>query len=166
MPKSPPRPIHPARFHERLGCRGEELARLFAVLEAREPRPPPGELSLAFLSDEALARIHAQFLGDPTPTDVITFPGEPEANLAGEICVSVDTAARVAAERGEPFARELTLYLVHGWLHLAGYDDHTEADILAMREAERACLAAVEAAGALPAFTLDAAPRGKAHGPD
>ncbi|MDI1248541.1 MAG: rRNA maturation RNAse YbeY, partial [Lacunisphaera sp.] len=55
---------------------------------------PPGELSLVFLTDPALAQIHADFMADPTATDVITFEGDAAAGLAGEICVSADTAAR------------------------------------------------------------------------
>ena len=55
---------------------------------------PPGELSLVFLTDPALAKIHGDFMADPTATDVITFEGDPAAGLAGEICVSGDTAAR------------------------------------------------------------------------
>ncbi len=58
---------------------------------------PPGELSLAFLTDAGLARLHADFLADPGITDVITFAGDPALGFAGEICVSADAAAR-----GEP----------------------------------------------------------------
>src|ERR1700719_1042744 len=55
---------------------------------------PPGELSLAFLTDAGLARLHADFLADPGITDVITFAGNPAHGLAGEICVSADAAMR------------------------------------------------------------------------
>jgi probable rRNA maturation factor len=125
------------------------------VLEAQPgPRPPDGEISIAFLTDDALARIHAEFLGDASPTDVITFPADPTSGLAGEICVSVDQAAMQAARRGIAFARELTLYLVHGWLHLCGYDDHSETDRRTMRRMERRLLFALERAHARPDFRL------------
>src|SRR5580704_17004712 len=84
---------------------------------------PPGELSLAFLTDAGLARLHADFLADPGRTDVITFPGDPAHGLAGEICVSADAAARQSAASKNNFSDELTLYIVHVWLHPAGYDD-------------------------------------------
>ena len=84
---------------------------------------PPGELSIAAMTDSALARIHARFLDDPKATDVITFSGEPAFGTAGEICVSADTAERFAVKKSHDFSAELTLYVVHGWLHLAGYDD-------------------------------------------
>ena len=91
---------------------------------------------------------------DPTVTDVITFPGDSEDGLAGEICVSVNRAEAEAAARGEPLARELTLYLVHGWLHLVGFDDVEDADRRAMRQAEEETMNAVEEAGLVPDFRL------------
>src|SRR5687768_16667564 len=97
---------------------------------------PPGELSLVFLTDAALAQLHANFLADPTTTDVITFEGNAAAGIAGEICVSVDTASRYAKDHGRDFSDELTLYLVHGWLHLAGFDDLKPAKKRVMRRAE------------------------------
>jgi probable rRNA maturation factor len=118
--------------------------------------PPDGELSIAFLTDAALARIHKDFMGDPTPTDVITFPGDPANDTMGEICVSADRAAGVAARRDAGFARELALYVVHGWLHLSGCDDKKPAARREMRAAERAALAAAKAAGTLPAFAIAA----------
>jgi probable rRNA maturation factor len=120
---------------------------------------PTGELSLVFLTDEALARLHADFLGDPSPTDVITFPGDTEENLAGEICVSVDRAMVEAKKHEYPFAQELTLYLVHGWLHLAGLDDLTPKGRKEMRLGERRLLAAIAREKALPDFMLQASPR-------
>ena len=99
-----------------------------------------GELSIAFVSDADIARVHADFMEDPSPTDVITFPAQPEMESAGEIIVSVDHARSRAIELGKPFSRELSLYLIHGWLHLAGYDDRKESDSAKMREAEQKAL--------------------------
>ena len=99
-----------------------------------------GELSIAFVSDAEISQVHADFMDDPSPTDVITFPAQPKMKSAGEIIVSVDHAQSRAAKLGEPFSRELSLYLVHGWLHLAGYDDSKESDRARMREAEQKAL--------------------------
>jgi probable rRNA maturation factor len=115
---------------------------------------PSGELSLVFLTDAALARLHADFLDDPSTTDVITFEGDPTLGTAGEICVSVDTAAAYAATHHREFGAELTLYLVHGWLHLCGFDDLAPAKKRAMRRAEARAMALLTRTAALPQFRL------------
>jgi len=102
------------------------------------------EVEVALVSDARLAGIHARFLGDPAPTDVISFDLEgAEGGPAGEIYVSVDRAVRVARERGEEVASELRLYLVHGALHLCGFDDRTAAERRRMRAAEASVLRAL-----------------------
>jgi probable rRNA maturation factor len=116
----------------------------------------PGELSVAFLTDTALARLHGRFLSDPSPTDVITFPGDPALGTAGEICVCADAAVRVAGSRRDAFSAELTLYLVHGWLHLAGHDDLRPPLTRAMRRAEARALRLLREAGAMPRFAWKA----------
>lgn len=150
--------------HPRLRLPRDAVKRVVGVLDAQAEKflggCPPGELSVVFLTDPALARIHADFMGDPTPTDVITFEGDPAAGLAGEICVSVDTARAYARGHGRDFAEELTLYLVHGWLHLAGYDDLQPARKRRMRAAEKRALTLLRAARAVPAFRLAATPAG------
>ena len=75
------------------------------------------EVEISVVSDAEIARVHEDFLDDPTPTDVITFHH-------GEILISADTAVRQGAEHGLTLDRELALYLIHGLLHLGGWDDH------------------------------------------
>ncbi|MBP9913239.1 MAG: rRNA maturation RNase YbeY [Opitutaceae bacterium] len=137
---SVPREIAIANRHPRLKLDLRALALAIATLDAHAARfhggCPPGELSLVFLTDPALARLHADFLDDPTTTDVITFAGDPSLGTAGEICVSADTAATYAHRHGRDFSTELTLYVIHGWLHLAGYDDLAPAQKRRMRAAE------------------------------
>jgi len=85
------------------------------------PRPlPEGFLAIHFvLVDRAtMARVHGDFLGDPTETDVITFP-------YGEILVCPAVAKDRAASYGLEVEQEVLLYALHGLLHLAGYDDKT-----------------------------------------
>lgn len=133
-----------ANQHPRLRLDRTALRRALRELDEAAARfldgPPPGELSLVFMTDDALARLHADFLDDPKTTDVITFEGEPAFGTAGEVCVSADTAATYAAKHGHDFSTELTLYVIHGWLHLAGYDDLEPAKKRRMRAAEKRAL--------------------------
>jgi probable rRNA maturation factor len=73
-------------------------------------------IEVAVVSDAVIARVHRQFMGVPGATDVITFDH-------GEIVVSADTARVQAAEHGHAVVDELALYIIHGLLHLNGYDD-------------------------------------------
>jgi probable rRNA maturation factor len=86
-------------------------------------------------------------MNDPSPTDVLTFDlrEAPNAPLEGDVAVSVDTARREAAARGLPVARELLRYVIHGTLHLIGYDDRTPALRSKMRRAENRILRRLDA---------------------
>lgn len=152
------REVNLHRAHPRLRLDRRAVIRVIHLLDAAADRfqggPPEGELSLAFLTDQALAALHGSFLDDPTTTDVITFEAQPGMGAAGEICVSADTARSFAKARKLDFSRELTLYLVHGWLHLAGYDDLQPAKKRRMRAAEARAMKLLDAADAVPVFTL------------
>ena len=91
------------------------------------------EIEVSFLDDTGMARVHGEFLGDSTPTDVITFHH-------GEVLISAETAAREATMRGTPVSREVTLYLIHGLLHLHGYADQSEAGRALMHETQERIL--------------------------
>lgn len=93
------------------------------------------EIELSIISDKEIARIHGEFLEDPTPTDVITFHH-------GEILVSADTAAREGPENGLGFQEELALYMIHGLMHLGGWDDHEAAEAAEMARHQESILAA------------------------
>lgn len=96
-------------------------------------------LSVAFLTEKTICELHRRFLRNPDPTDVITFPAdENEVECAGEICISVDEALKYAPQKR--LEEELTLYLVHGWLHLAGYRDEEEKERRTMRRMEQKAL--------------------------
>lgn len=100
---------------------------------------PGGELSISFVSEKKMRQLHAQFLNDASITDVITFPGDSKLNFAGEIIVCPKYAERQCSRYNNKFSRELTLYLVHGFLHLAGLRDKTLEKAEEMREAETYC---------------------------
>ena len=130
--------------YDLLECPIEATRKLVRTLEASGIFPiANGELSIAFVTDAAIANVHQTFMDDPTVTDVITFPACPEMKSAGEIIVSVDRALEQSKKLNEPFSRELSLYLIHGWLHLAGYDDLSDKDRMAMRAAEKKAMGIV-----------------------
>ncbi len=163
----PAREISIHNAHPRLRLDRRAIAGAIGLLDTHAGRfrggCPPGELSIAFLTDPALAALHADFLDDPATTDVITFEGNPGLGVAGEVCVSADTAAAYAAAHGRDFSAELTLYVVHGWLHLAGYDDLRPQKKRLMRAAEKRAMTLLGAAGAQPVFQFRPARRPKAR---
>ena len=94
------------------------------------------EVEISFITDEAIAKVHAEFLEDPTPTDVITF-------AHGEILISTETAIRQAAEHGHTAEKEVALYLIHGLLHLNGHEDESETGFSMMKRLQEGILASV-----------------------
>jgi probable rRNA maturation factor len=96
------------------------------------------QISVAVVDDATIARLHDEFLNDPTPTDVLSFVLERSPGmLEGEVVVSADTARSSASDYGCTADHELLLYVVHGTLHLVGYDDATPRKRAAMRKQER-----------------------------
>jgi probable rRNA maturation factor len=86
------------------------------------------EISVLIVSNRRITSLHRQFLNESGPTDVITFSH-------GEIFIGAGTAQRHAHEFGNPLKRELRLYVIHGLLHLHGFDD---SDKVAARKMEKA----------------------------
>ena len=120
----------------RVAARGR---RLLGVL-----RLPEAELSLVLVSDAVMRRLNRRWRGADRPTDVLSFAqaegqgGAPEG-LLGDVVISVDTARRQARERAAPLARELDRLLIHGVLHLLGYDhERSPAEAQRMQRRERA----------------------------
>ena len=96
------------------------------------------EISLAIVDDPQIHELNRRFLAHDEPTDVLSFVLEQRPGyVEGEIVVSADTAAAQAVQFNWPPEDELLLYVVHGTLHLAGYDDHTPALRAEMRLRER-----------------------------
>lgn len=152
------REISIANHHRRLRFNRQAVRHMIAALDAHATRfrggCPPGDLSIVFMTDAALAKLHGEFLDDPTVTDVITFAGHAQLGLAGEICLSADRAAAFAHATKRDFSSELTLYLTHGWLHLAGYDDLRPHLKRQMRAAEARAMRLLRAGDILPSFRL------------
>lgn len=99
------------------------------------------EISLAVVDDQTIARLNEEYLDHQGPTDVLSFLLEREGDmLEGEVVVGAQTARRQATRFDWPAENELLLYVIHGTLHLVGYDDATADQRAAMRDKERACL--------------------------
>lgn len=131
------------------------------VLES-EGAPAGVEVSIAVVDDAAIAALNARHLGRDAPTDVIAFPmdeaagpeaGLPEparrggAMLLGDVVVSAERAICYSREHGGDALAELSLYLVHGLLHLLGYDDLDEPERARMQQREGELLGRAAAAG-------------------
>jgi probable rRNA maturation factor len=90
-------------------------------------------VSVLIISDRRIALLHRQFMHESGPTDVITFQH-------GEIFISAEMARRNARRFGNSLKRELRLYLVHGLLHLHGFDDRDQAGAGEMQIVQRKIL--------------------------
>ena len=101
---------------------------------ARTPLPGLPEVEVTFVSDAAIARVHREFMEIPGATDVITF-------AHGEIVISTETARENAALYGRTLEQELALYVVHGLLHLNGYEDKEPRDAARMHQLQERILA-------------------------
>jgi probable rRNA maturation factor len=113
--------------------RRRELARF--LRETIEAIGLGGEVSVLLTGDKAIRELNRQYRHEDTATDVLSFPAAAIAEgIAGDLVISLETALRQANERGHPLEMEIKVLLLHGLLHLAGYDH--EADDGAMRRKE------------------------------
>jgi len=112
------------------------------------------DISLAIVNDKAIAELHETWLGISGPTDVLSFDLSSHEHtklsqhgkrhgIHGEIIASAETASREARVYGWSPENELTYYLIHGLLHLVGYDDQTPSERISMRRKERAIMKAI-----------------------
>ncbi len=105
-----------------------------------EERQACEEVSIHFVSTEEISRLHLDFFNDPTTTDCISFPMDDENEeyrILGEVFVCPETAINYAESHAVDKYEETTLYIIHGLLHLMGYDDIEESDRKEMRSAEQ-----------------------------
>ena len=101
-----------------------------------------GDVSVAIVDDPTIHELNVQYLSHDYPTDVISFVLERrEEHLEGEIIVSVDTAVELAEDYDWDWKHELLLYVIHGCLHLVGYNDKDPQAKVEMQQAERRHLA-------------------------
>jgi probable rRNA maturation factor len=104
----------------------------------RDAEIADARISIAIVDDPTIAKLHEQFLNDPEPTDVLSFALERSTQfLEGEVVVSAETAKACAAKYRATPEEELLRYVIHGTLHLVGYDDATPGQRATMRKKER-----------------------------
>jgi probable rRNA maturation factor len=146
--------------------RGDEVAALLDVeglarfVIEHEGKPASTAVSINFVTDEAIHELNREWRGVDRPTDVLSFEcdgvdddfdaegfDDGEFEL-GDIVIAVDVAERQAPEYGMSFAHEMSLLIVHGLLHLCGYDHVTDEDAAIMEPLEDDLLAQWEAARA------------------
>jgi probable rRNA maturation factor len=109
------------------------------VSEAAKAAGLAGDVSVLLTSDQHIRGLNREFRGKNQPTDVLSFPaGEPlngHQHLAGDIAISVETAAKQAEEFEHRLATELQILALHGLLHLGGYDHESDNGRMARKEA-------------------------------
>jgi rRNA maturation RNase YbeY len=95
-----------------------------------------GAVNIIFCSDNYILDVNMKYLQHDYFTDIITFDYCEKDILSGDLFISIDSVRETAQFYGTEFVDELNRVMVHGLLHLIGYDDHTEADIAVMRQKE------------------------------
>ncbi len=125
-----------AKPWQKLGLSQAGLARF--LNRARAAAGIEGEVHVLLAGDATLRRLNRQFRGKNEATDVLSFPAGGDAGLgvAGDLAISLETAARQAARFGHSLRDEVRVLLLHGVLHLAGFDHEADAGEMAEREAE------------------------------
>lgn len=128
--------------------------RLAAFVLEREEAPDLVELSIAVVSVEEMAELNERFRGKQGPTDVLSFGCDDpcavidvdEPVMLGDVVIAPEIAESQALEYGHTVEEELNLLLVHGVLHLLGYEHDADEDAAAMQDRERVLLVAWNAA--------------------
>ena len=142
-----------------------------AAAELAGLRDVPGGVCVSFLSPAGIERVNEDFLGHHGPTDVISFDyrtGEEDPGFSTEDCFDLEEGAgsdpsielivcpavayEQAVKRGLPYAEEVALYVAHGLLHAAGYDDLNPKAKRVMRRAEKRVMNGLREAGLIPAM--------------
>ena len=124
LQSSIPVPVSKIKITDSKVCRSLKLSHSFS------------EISITFVGTKRMRSVNKKYLGHDYVTDVITFDLEGTA----EILICPQVARRNAKAHEAPLAQELLLYVVHGLLHLAGYDDHSPEDIKKIRLKEKQLL--------------------------
>ncbi|MDP6931394.1 MAG: rRNA maturation RNase YbeY [Myxococcota bacterium] len=117
---------------------------------------PAAELSVVLCDDAFIHPLNRDWRGKDQPTDVLSFAqregegADPDDSLLGDVLISLDTASRQARQRGHSLVQEVRILLVHGLLHLLGYDHETNEEAEVMEALERLLLSQLPPLGDPP----------------
>ena len=114
------------------GVKSGELARF--VLQASRVVQLRGIVSVLITGNSGMRRLNSRFRGKSRPTDVLSFPPSADGDLAGDIAISIDIAAHNARVLGHSASDEIRILILHGILHLAGYDHENDDGEMARKE--------------------------------
>jgi len=129
-----------------VAIRPAALRRAALAAMSAEGCPPGSEASIAVVSDRAIRALNRRYLGRDRATDVLAFPQDARdgpGKLLGDVVVSAERAAAQAPRYGQTVEGELEVLVIHGVLHLLGYDDTPPRARLRMRRRQRAILSAL-----------------------
>ena len=99
-------------------------------------------MNVHFVGKKKISALHQDFFDDPSPTDCITFPYE-DPHFLGEVFVCPLVAKEYVEKHGGNLYEEITLYVIHGFCHLLGFDDTSAALVEAMRKEEKKWMSAL-----------------------
>ena len=116
--------------------KGKSLNNKWLRLVAESEIRRIGDISIIFCSDNYILDVNQTYLQHDYFTDIITFDYCEGDKLSGDLFISVDSVMENSVEYGTEFKDELNRVIVHGILHLIGYDDHNKKDIEVMRKKE------------------------------
>ena len=94
------------------------------------------EISIVFCNDDYLLELNKKYLNHNFYTDIITFDYSKNNNISGDLIISIDTVSYNAKKYNEEFNNELNRVIIHGILHLLGFDDKTEEQKIIIKEKE------------------------------
>ena len=130
-------PLIEPRIQAKFGRALRQRALAAFLAEAAQAAGLRGDISVLLTGDAHIRRLNREFRHKDQPTDVLSFPAAHSADrhIGGDLAISVETAARQAREAGHSLATELQILVLHGLLHLAGYDHETDSGQMARKEA-------------------------------
>lgn len=116
--------------------KGRRALKEWITSAVKEEKHTLGEIVIAFCSDSYIHKTNLEFLQHNYPTDIITFDNSSGQIASADLLISVETVASNAERFAVTFDDELLRVMIHGVLHITGYDDHTDEDRLRMRARE------------------------------
>lgn len=133
-----------------------EAVIMAAVSSVRDEsgEPQPGELSIALVSDTDIQELNHTYRDKDKPTNVLSFPAIGPAPIMGDIIIARETVIREAQEKQISVKDHLQHMVIHGYLHLSGYDHETESDAQIMESLEIRALARLGVANPYEALNV------------